>query len=211
MISACRDNELGITMRAIVLATYAALTLATLGAPISTAVANDVVQVTWRKAQIMSFGSGVSSIIIGDPSVIDVTLEGSGQIVVFGKVPGETNMMILGADNSVLFDAAVVVMPEDNRQVSIINAGANVISERSWTCLTRCVQVLGPSGTSYASVASGGGGGNAAAAAPAGGGTGGEAAAAAGQTAQGVSDANSATAQGASGVAGQSSTIIAPY
>src|SRR5512139_2789413 len=137
-------------MRAIVLATIAALTLATLSAPTSTALANDVVQVTWRKAQIMSFGSGVSSIIIGDPSVIDVTLEGSGQVVVFGKVPGETNMLVLGADNAVLFDAAVVVMPEDNRHVSIISPGANVITERSWNCLTRCVQVLGPGGIAYA-------------------------------------------------------------
>ncbi|WP_374307982.1 pilus assembly protein N-terminal domain-containing protein [Dongia sp.] len=196
-------------MRAIALATFAALTLASLGAPVTTANANDVVQVTWRKAQIMSFGSGVSSIVIGDPSVIDVTLEGSGQIVVFGKVPGETNMLILGADNSVLFDAAVVVMPEDNRQVSIINAGAGTISERSWTCLTRCVQVLGPGGTSYSSVTPVGGGSSGAPAA--GGGGNGEAAAAAGQTAQGVADANRGTAQGASGIAGQSGTIIAPY
>lgn len=208
LISACPDNELGITMRAIVLATYAALAL--LSAPTSTAVASDVVQVTWRKAQIMSFGSGVSSIIIGDPSVIDVTLEGSGQIVVFGKVPGETNMVILGADGSVLFDAAVVVMPEDDRHVSIISPGANVITERSWNCLTRCVQVLGPGGMAYSSVR-GIGGGGAAPVAPAEGGASGEAAAAAGQTAQGVSDANSATAQGAAGVAGQSSTIVAPY
>ncbi len=198
-------------MRAIALATFAALTLASLSAPVTTAVASDVVQVTWRKAQIMSFGSGVSSIVIGDPSVIDVTLEGSGQIVVFGKVPGETNMLILGSDNTVLFDAAVVVMPEDNRQVSIINAGANTISERSWTCLTRCVQVLGPGGTSYASVTPLGGGSSGAPAAAAAGGGNGEAAAAAGQTAQGVADANRGTAQGASGIAGQSGTIIAPY
>jgi hypothetical protein len=102
-------------------------------------------------------------------------------------------------------------MPEDNRQVSIINAGANTISERSWTCLTRCVQVLGPGGTSYASVTPVGGGSSGAPAAGAAGGGNGEAAAAAGQTAQGVADANRGTAQGASGVAGQSGTIIAPY
>ncbi|WP_374655088.1 pilus assembly protein N-terminal domain-containing protein [Dongia sp.] len=202
-------------MRAIVLATYASLSLTVLGAPVSSALAEDAVQVTWRKAQIMSFGSGVSSIVIGDPSVIDVTLEGSGQIVVFGKVPGETNMMILGADNSVLFNSPVVVMPEDDRHVSIISPGADVITERAWNCLTRCVQVLGPGGIRYASVRGIGGGGSAAAAgAGADGGSGdpaAAAAAAAGQTAQGVSDANRATGQGAGGVAGQTGTIVAPY
>ena len=50
---------------------------------------------------------------------------------------------------------AIVVMPEDNRQVSIISAGSGTISERSWTCLTRCVQVLGPTGTNYVSLAPG--------------------------------------------------------
>jgi hypothetical protein len=197
-------------MRAIVLATLATLTLGTVGATlgpiVSTAEAADVVSVTWRKAQIMSFGSGVSSIIIGDPSVVDVTLEGSGQVIVFGKVPGETNMMVLGTDGTVLFDASVVVMPEDDRVVSIISPGRNVISERSWTCLTRCVQVLGPGGTPYASVTPSGGGG-----APAGGGPGAELDAAAAQTSQGVSDANSATAKGASAVGNQVGTGLVPY
>jgi len=138
-------------MRTIMKATIAAFTLLSLAAP---AIADDVVQVTWRKAQVMSFGGGIGGIIIGDPSVVDVTLDGNGQIVVFGKTPGETNMIVTGTDNTVLFNAPIVVMPEDTRQVSIINAGASTISERSWTCLTRCVQVVGPGGTTYASVAS---------------------------------------------------------
>ena len=195
-------------MRTIMKATIAVLALTALAAP---AIADDVVQVTWRKAQVMSFGSGIAGIVIGDPSVVDVTLDGNGQIIVFGKTPGETNMIVTGSDNSVLFNAPIVVMPEDNRQVSIINAGSGTISERSWTCLTRCVQVLGPGGTSYASVTPVGGGSSGAPAAGAAGGGNGEAAAAAGQTAQGVADANRGTAQGASGVAGQSGTIIAPY
>jgi Flp pilus assembly secretin CpaC len=136
-------------MRTIMKATMVLLALTSLAA---SAMADDVVQVTWRKAQVMSFGTGISGIIIGDPSVVDVTLDGNGQIIVFGKRPGETNMMITGSDNSVLFNAPIVVMPEDDRQVSIINAGSGTISERSWTCLTRCVQVIGPGGTSYASV-----------------------------------------------------------
>jgi hypothetical protein len=205
-------------MRAIVTATLATLALATISVTAVPAHASDVVSITWRKAEIMSFGDGVSSIIIGDPKVIDVTLEGSGQVVVFGKVPGETNMMVLGADNSVLYDAVIVVMPEDDRQVSIISPGANVITERSWTCLTRCVQVLGPTGTPFASVRAIGGGGSGAAVGGAGGVPGdpsAELGAAAGQTAQGVADSNRGAGQGAStvggAIGGQPGTIIAPY
>ena len=197
--------------RALVLVMFTALTLTMLSFGRLPAVANDAVQVTWRKAQIMSFGPGVSGIIIGDPSVIDVTLEGSGQIVVFGKVPGETNMMVLGADNSVLFDAPIVVMPEDDRHVSIISPGDAVITERSWNCLSRCVQVLGPGGIRYTSVRAMGGSPSAA---PATGGAaeGGnaDAAAAAGQTAQDIANMNRATSQGAGGVPSQTG-LVAPY
>ncbi len=201
-------------MRAFTLATLTSVILAAGTLTMGGAAADDVMQVTWRKAQLMNVGSGVASIIIGDPSVIDVTLEGNGQIVVFGKVPGETNMTILGADNSVLFDSPVVVMPEDARHISIISPGNAVVEERTWNCLTRCVQVLGPGSIRYTSVRGMGGGssGLAAADAGAGGASGsGDAAAAAGQTAQDVGNMNSATAKGAGGVAGQSGTMIAPY
>ncbi|MBI2254461.1 MAG: pilus assembly protein N-terminal domain-containing protein [Proteobacteria bacterium] len=201
-------------MRATLKASFAMLTVVVLGAAALPATADDAVQITWRKAQFMSFGGGVGGIVIGDPSVVDVTVEPNGQLVVFGKTPGETNMIVTGTDGSVLFSAPVVVMPEDNRQVSIINAGAGTISERSWTCLTRCVQVLGPGGTSYASIQPQGGGSvMAPAAAGAGTGTGGgnaAAAAAAQETAQGVGNANAATAKGASNLAGQGGIMITP-
>jgi hypothetical protein len=193
-------------MRAIGLTALAACTWAALSVPLVSASADDVIKVTWRKAQVMSFGSGVAGIIIGDPRIVDVTVEANGQIVVFGKTPGETNLIITGTDSSVLFNAPIVVMPEDNRQVSITNAGDGTISERSWTCLSRCVQVLGPGGTSYSSVRPQGGG-SSASSAPADG-SGAAASAAAGETAEGVAGANAATAQGASNVAGQGGGVI---
>lgn len=211
LILAMARQRLGCLMRAIILATVATLAMGALDLAASAANASDVVSVTWRKAQIMSFGGGISSIVIGDPSVIDVTLEGSGQIVVFGKLPGETNMLVLGADNSVLFDAAVVVMPEDERHVSIISPGSNIITERSWNCLTRCVQVLGPGGTAYVSVTPGASGtygklGEAIDNAKEQ-----QAQDAAGQTAQGIGEANSGVARGAAGVGGQAGTMVPPY
>jgi hypothetical protein len=136
-------------------------------------------------------------------------VEPSGQIVVFGKVPGETNMMVLGTDNTVLFDAPIVVMPEDDRQVSIISAGADTISERSWTCLSRCVQVLGPGGTKYSSVK------------PAGGSIGSQVDAnikaqndaneAMTQAAKDISQSTREAGKGASSAGGNVGTIVAPY
>lgn len=170
------------------------------------AIAENVINVTWRKAQVMSFGARVGGIVIADPSIVDVTLETGGQIIVFGKTPGETNIIITGRNNDVLFNAAVVVMPEDDRQVSIINAGSGTISERSWTCLTRCVQVLGPGGTNYSSLQPQGGGG-APAANNGAGANDPSVGAAAQQITQGTSGANSATMQGVSNAAANTAII----
>lgn len=198
-------------MRAIAKTTAAILALVSIA---GTTLADDVVKVTWRKAQVISFGSGINGIVIGDPSVVDITVQPNGQLVVFGKAPGETNLIVTGNDNEVLFNAPIVVMPEDNRQVSIINAGANIISERSWTCLSRCVQVLGPGGTTYSSVQAQSGGGtygnlgkaldDAQAQREA------DAKKAAEDVASGVGDANAATGKGAASVAGSGGMMVMP-
>lgn len=169
----------------------------------SVANAEDVLPVTWRKAQFLSLEGEASSIVIGDPSVVDVTIEGGGQVVLFGKQPGETNMMIMGSDGTVLLNAAVVVAPETARHVSIISPVETSISERSWNCYNRCVQVIGPGGIQYKPVRAIGGGGAAAGMAP-GGEAGGE------QTAEGVGTMNKDAGAGASAVGDQSGTLVTP-
>jgi len=158
--------------------------------------AEDVIKVIWRKAQFLPIEGEPASIIIGDPGITDISLEGNGKIVIFGKVPGETSLTVLAANGDVLLDAAVVVTPQDERHVSVISPSATAYTERTWNCSGRCVQVVGPGTIDYKAP-------KAAASSPAAAGSANAAAAAgAGQTASGIQTMNQDAAKGASAVGG---------
>lgn len=165
----------------------------------------DVINVIWRKAQFLPINGDPSSIIIGDPSVTDISIEGPGKFLIFGRTPGETSLMVLGSNGEVLMDVAVVVTPENERHVSIISPSASAFTERTWNCSIRCVQVVGPGSIDYKAPARGPSGGSAAAM-----GQTPDMTAAADQTAGGVKDMNQGVAGGAKSVAGQSDMMVTP-
>lgn len=184
-------------LKAIIIAVHLAVPFAIAGS----AMADQVISVAWRKAQFLPINGDPASIIIGDPSITDISLEGPGKVLIFGKVPGETSLMVLDGNGDVLIDAAVVVMPPDERHVSIISPSESAFTERTWNCLTRCVQVVGPGSIEYKAPKRPAG--SADAAPP-------NMAAAAGETAGGIQSMNQGVSSGAKSVAGQSGTMVAP-
>jgi hypothetical protein len=180
--------------------------LLAMGMLVTSAAAEEVISVVWRKAQFLTLKGEPASIVIGDPSVTDVSIEGPGQILIFGKVPGETSLMIMDANGTMLMDAAVVVAPETSRHVSIISPSESAVEERTWNCYVRCVQVIGPGSIAYKAPKRGSSSGGAAA--PAGATP--DMTGAAEQTAGGVSDMNQGVAGGAKSAAGQSNLMMTP-
>lgn len=189
-------------MRALKTAIVSLQAIATL-ALAGDALAQDVINVVWRKAQFLPINGDPTSIIIGDPSVTDISIEGPGKFLIFGRTPGETSLMVLGANGEVLIDAAVVVTPENDRHVSIISPSASAFTERTWNCSIRCVQVVGPGSIDYKAPARGPSGGSAPGQSP-------DLTAAADETAGGVKDMNQGVAGGAKSVAGQSDMMVMP-
>lgn len=165
----------------------------------------DVINVVWRKAQFLEIKGDPTSIIIGDPSITDISIEGPGKFLIFGRTPGETSLMVLDGNGAILIDAAVVVTPENERHVSIISPSESAFTERTWNCSIRCVQVVGPGSIDYKAPARGPSGGTAAAM-----GENPDLTAAADQTAGGIKDMNQGVAGGAKSVAGQSGTMVMP-
>lgn len=165
----------------------------------------EVINVVWRKAQFLDIKGDPTSIIIGDPSVTDISIEGPGKFLIFGRTPGETSLMVLDGNGAVLIDAAVVVTPENERHVSIISPSQSAFTERTWNCSIRCVQVVGPGSIDYKAPARGPSGGTAAAM-----GESPDLTAAADQTAGGIKDMNQGVSSGAKSVAGQSDTMVMP-
>jgi Flp pilus assembly secretin CpaC len=122
----------------------------------SAAAMADGLNINWREARVVRLAKPATSIIIGDPTVADVTLDTPTTIVVFGKTPGETNILVLSGDQELLLDWPVVVSPVTARHVSVLNAAnAEAPSEVLYACGTeRCARVLSPTDVEFRASAS---------------------------------------------------------
>ena len=113
-------------------------------------------RVTANKAAIVRLAGQAQNVIIGDPRVADITVENRSMLILFGRSPGETNLIVLDARNREILSVPVVVTTEKDRHVSVISAGKTGYAEVVYNCAERCIKMATTSGAAPA--ASGGGG-----------------------------------------------------
>ena len=121
----------------------------------STAAMADGLNLNWREARVVKLAKPATSVVVGDPTVADVTLDTPDTVIVFGKTPGETNILVLSGNQELLLDWPVVVSPVSARHVSVLNAtGAEAPTEVLYACGTeRCARVLSPTDVEFRSSA----------------------------------------------------------
>lgn len=90
--------------------------------------------VRYDQSQLLRLPRPVSEVIIGNPSIADVAVQGGNLLVVTGKSFGVTNIIALDADRNVIQDQRVVVDQDDRRTVALYKG-----SERqTFTCAPTC-------------------------------------------------------------------------
>lgn len=115
----------------------------------------DDLNVSWRQARVVKLAKPAASVIVGDPTVADVTLDDPTTVVVFGKTPGETNLIVLTASQELLLDWQLVVGPVTPGHVSVVASGEKGPSETLYSCgPERCTRVLSPTDVQFSSSAS---------------------------------------------------------
>jgi len=112
-------------------ATMAILATMALGA--QQARANDLI-VRYDQSQILRLPRPVSELIIGNPSIADVAIQGNDILVITGKTFGVTNVIALDADRNVIEDQRVIVQRDEQRLVNL-HKGAQ---RQSYTCSPTC-------------------------------------------------------------------------
>ena len=122
-------------MRVVSLA--AALACSSFLAPLSEAQAADLV-VRYDQSQLIRLPRAISEVIIGNPSIADVTVQGGNLLVVTGKTFGVTNIIALDADRNVIQDQRVVVEQDDRRTVSLYKGALR----QSYTCAPTCTPAI---------------------------------------------------------------------
>jgi len=110
---------------------FAASAIAVL--PFSAARAHDLI-VKYDQSQLLRLPRPVAEIIIGNPTIIEVTVQASNLLVVTGKTFGITNVIALDADRNIIQDQRVIVTREESKVVTV-QKGAQ---RETYNCTPQC-------------------------------------------------------------------------
>jgi Flp pilus assembly secretin CpaC len=90
--------------------------------------------VRYDQSQLIRLPRPASEVIIGNPSIADVTIQGGDMLVVTGKTFGITNIIALDNQRNVIQDQRVIVERDDSRMVSLFRGSVR----ESYTCTPSC-------------------------------------------------------------------------
>lgn len=113
--------------------TLALVALVAIGAGVQPAAADNI-SVMLDRAQVVRLPDRVATLVIGNPSVADGTLQAGGLLVVTGKGFGSTNVIALDARGEVLAEHMVTVGAPSDRTLTVWR-GAD---RETWSCAPRC-------------------------------------------------------------------------
>ena len=110
-----------------------------IGAPSAHAGAESpVLAVTLDQAKIARLPPGTATLIIGNPMIADVTmLKNSGSMVITGKGFGDTNLIAVDSNGSVIEEKEMRVLPA--RTVVVLQSGASRVS---YACNPDCMPTV---------------------------------------------------------------------
>jgi Flp pilus assembly secretin CpaC len=106
------------------------------GAP---AMASEQLTVQTDKTQLISVSAEPGTVVVGNPSIADVTVSGK-QIFVHGRAFGDTNLMILDAAGNQIANFDITVAHNPTNAVALYRAGVRT----SYTCAPLCEVTMQP-------------------------------------------------------------------
>lgn len=114
--------------------------VSTLNAPTQAAPAD--LPVAAGQASYLSLGGAVRDIVVGDPTVADVSLVNDRTLVVLGKRPGVTSLLAFGAGGRALADRQIVVSENGGGAVTVYRGPA----ASNYACAAQCTRLGAPTG-----------------------------------------------------------------
>jgi Flp pilus assembly secretin CpaC len=93
-----------------------------------------VLQIVLDQATIVRLPERVSTIVVGNPLIADVSIQAGGMMVVTGKGYGLTNVVALDRAGSVLMERAVEVVGPQGHVVVVYRG----INRESYSCAPMC-------------------------------------------------------------------------
>lgn len=123
----------------------------------------DALNIEWSGAYLLKLDTPASDVIIANPLIADVTVQAPDRLVIIGKLPGVTRLIVMSDDNIALDTQIVVSAKNKSSEVSVYRPDGANITEGLFACSSdRCTPVPGTGRTSTGVGGVGGGGGAAA-------------------------------------------------
>ena|SRR5215212_286898 len=95
--------------------------------------ASDAVIITIDQAQVMKMPDGVSTLVVGNPLIADVSIQSGGMVVLTGKGYGVTNLVALDRSGAVLEQKTIQV--QSARDSVVVYRG---VERESYSCTPKC-------------------------------------------------------------------------
>ncbi len=110
-------------------------------------------------ARILKLDNPASDVVIGNPNVADVTVQTPNRLVILGRAPGITRLIVMN-DGTITMDTQIVVTAKNaSAQVSVLAPDGQNVTETIFACSDRCTIVPGTKRASGTGDGGGGGGG----------------------------------------------------
>jgi hypothetical protein len=95
---------------------------------------DDMVAVVVDQAKVIKLPEKVSTIVVGNPLIADVTLQPGGMVVVTGKGYGSTNMIAMDRSGTVLANRSIQVEGPMDKMVTVYRG----LERESYSCTPVC-------------------------------------------------------------------------
>lgn len=96
-----------------------ALVLLLSSAFVNLAHSSELLRVFMNHARILKFENPVSSVIVGNSEIADITVSDPQTVVLTGKAYGSTNLVILNDQGEAIIDKRIVVSVDEENSVRI--------------------------------------------------------------------------------------------
>ena len=96
--------------------------------------ATDDLIVKYDQSQLLRLPKPAAEIIVGNPSIADVSVQSGNLLVVTGKTFGITNIIALDADRNVIQDQRVLVKRDEGKVVNLLRG----TERQSYNCTPQC-------------------------------------------------------------------------
>jgi Flp pilus assembly secretin CpaC len=107
--------------------------------------ASDSMIITLDQATVLRLSTPAERVIVGNPAIADVTVDSPKLVSIFGKMAGETNLIILGARDQTLLSRPLVVINAPDHVVAVHVPGKDGPTSRVYTCAAgHCLRVRSP-------------------------------------------------------------------